>query len=192
RPLTELLAGATLSNPVFDRSGVLWVVDAEEGLGLVRPDGTRSNIRVSGLEPRARVRSATPSRDGTRAALVVQSGPRTSLLLGRIVRSGPGGEISIDEPIRIESRLTEVVDVGWSGADSVAVLGSIEAGSLEVFDIDLARGSVAALGAPEAPVSIAAAPGLPMLVGGADGQVYEFTAGSWRSRVNGTAPAYPN
>jgi hypothetical protein len=84
------------------------------------------------------------------------------------------------------------VDIGWSDADSIAVLGSVEAGSLEVFDIDLARGSVAALGAPEAPVSIAAAPGLPMLVGGADGQVYELTGGTWRARTNGTSPAYPN
>ena len=192
RPLTELLTEGNLAHPVFDRSGVLWVVDAEEGLILVRPDGTLASIRVSGLEPRARIRSATPSRDGTRAALVVQSGPRTSLLLGRIVRSGPGGEITIDDPIRVESKLTEVVDVGWSGADSIAVLGSVEAGFLEVFDIDLARGSVTALGAPEAPVSIAAAPGLPMLVGGADGQVYELSAGTWRTRTNGTAPAYPN
>jgi hypothetical protein len=88
--MTELLSDGNLAHPVFDRSGALWVVDADEGLILVRPDGTRTSIRVSGLEPRARVRSATPSRDGTRAALVVQSGPRTSLLLGRIVRSGPG------------------------------------------------------------------------------------------------------
>jgi hypothetical protein len=190
--LTQLVAGASLSNPVFDRSGVLWVIDADEGLGLVRPDGTRATIRVTGLEGRTIIRSATPSRDGTRAALVVQSGPRTSLLLGRIVRSGPGGEISLDDPIRVESKLTEVIDVAWSGADSIAVLGSVEAGALEVFDIDLARGSVAALGSPEAPVSIAAAPGLPMLVGGADGQVYELNAGSWRSRANGTSPAYPN
>jgi hypothetical protein len=192
RPLTKLLSDANLANPVFDRSGALWVVDADEGLILVRPDSTRTSIRVSGLEPRARVRSATPSRDGTRAALVVQSGPRTSLFLGRIVRAGPGGEITIDDPIKVESKLTEVVDIGWSGADSIAVLGSVEAGSLEVFDIDLARGSVTALGAPEAPVSIAAAPGLLTLVGGADGQVYEATAGTWRVRTNGTSPAYPN
>ena len=192
RPLTELVAGASLSNPVFDRSGALWVIDADEGLSLVRPDGTRSSIKVTGLASKTVIRSATPSRDGTRAALVVQSGARTSLLIGRIVRSGPGGEISIDDPIRVESKLTEVVDVAWSGADSVAVLGSVEAGTLEVFDIDLARGSVSALGSPEAPVSIAAAPGLPMLVAGADGQIYELNAGSWRGRANGTSPTYPN
>lgn len=192
RPLTELVAGASLSNPVFDRSGVLWVIDADEGLSLVRPDGTRARIRVTDLASKILIRSATPSRDGTRAALVVQSGARTSLLIGRIVRSGPGGEISIDDPIRVESKLTEVVDVAWSGADSVAVLGSVEAGALEVFDIDLARGSVSALGSPEAPVSIAAAPGLPMLVAGADGQIYELNAGSWRGRANGTSPTYPN
>ena len=191
-PLTRLVPDSTLSSPVFDRSGEVWAIDSELGLVVVGLDGTVAPIRVIGLPTRSKVRLATPSRDGTRAALVVQRGARTSVVLGRIVRSTLGGSVTITGPIRVESKLTEVVDVGWSGADSIAVLGGIETGSLQVFDIDLARGSVSSLGAPEAPVSIAAAPGLPMLVGAADGEVYELAAGTWRSRANGTSPAYPN
>jgi hypothetical protein len=91
----------------------------------------------------------------------------------------------------VESRLAEVVDVAWSSADTLSVLGSESAGSLQVFDVDLARGSITPNGAPEAPVSVGAAPGLPTLVGAADGLVYELGAGSWAERVRGSAPTYP-
>ncbi len=191
-PMIKILAGASLSNPVFDRTGAVWVVDADSGLSVVGADAVLTQIPITDLPERTSVTMAVPSRDGTRVALVVRRGPRTSLLVGRVVRTSPSGQFAISLPIRVESRLTDVVDVGWSGADSIAVLGSVEAGTLQVFDVDLARGSVASLGAPEAPVSIAAAPGLPMLVGAADGRVYALSAGSWRDKANGTAPAYPN
>ena len=94
--------------------------------------------------------------------------------------------------MRIESRLVEVVDAAWSGADTLSVLGSESAGTLQVFDIDIARGSSSPAGAPIAPLTVGAAPGLPTLVGAADGLVYELTAGSWVERVRGSAPAYPD
>jgi hypothetical protein len=97
----------------------------------------------------------------------------------------------VDAPVRIESRLVEVVDAAWSGAETVSVLGSESAGTLQVFDVDIARGALTSNGAPEAPVSVGAAPGLPTLVGAADGLVYEFTAGAWVERVRGSSPTYP-
>jgi hypothetical protein len=134
----------------------------------------------------------SPSRDGTRAALIVRRGPRTELLLARVIRSSVSASgISLEAPVRVESRLAEVVDVAWSSADTLSVLGSESAGSLQVFDVDLARGSITPNGAPEAPVSVGAAPGLPTLVGAADGLVYELGAGSWAERVRGSAPTYP-
>ena len=93
--------------------------------------------------------------------------------------------------MRVESRLAEVSDVAWSGADTLSVIGSESAGSIQVFDVDLARGAVAPNGSPQAPVSVAAAPGRPTLVGAADGLVYESIAGTWTERVRGSAPTYP-
>ena len=134
-----------------------------------------------------------PSRDGTRVALLVESGPRTNVYLGRIVRTSSSARvgIAVQAPIRVESRLVEVVDVAWSSADSLAVLGSESAGALQVVEVNLGRGSLAPQGAPEGPVSLAAAPGLPTLVAAADGVVYDNTTGSWSSRVNATSPTYP-
>ncbi len=176
----------------FDGSSDVWVVDAEEGLIAVSPDGTSRSVSVEGITGRAQLRAAVPSRDGTRAALIIGRGPRTELLLARIDRStlSPAG-LRVEEPVRVESRLDEVVDVAWSGSDSLTVLGSESAGSLQVFEIGLARGATIPVGAPEAPVSVGAAPGLRSLVGSADGLVYQLDAATWSERVRGAAPTYP-
>jgi hypothetical protein len=115
------------------------------------------------------------------------------LLEARIVRPSPTGRVGIElqDPIRVESKLVEVLDVAWSSADSLAVLGSESAGAVQVYEVNIGRGSLVAQGAPENPVSLAAAPGLPTLAAGADGVVYDNTTGSWSGRVNATAPTYP-
>ncbi len=191
-PLIRIHEGPAPTGLAFDRSTSVWLVDPEQGLLSVAGDGASESITVSGLTRRTTLIAAIPSRDGTRAALVIRRGPRTGLLLGRIIRSAGGGtSIVINEPIRVESRLVEVVDAAWSGADTLSVLGSESAGALQVFDIDLARGVSTARGAPQSPTGVAAAPGLPTLVSAADGLVYEFSAGAWQERVRGMSPTYP-
>ncbi len=191
-PMIRIREPGSPTSVAFDRASSVWVVDADEGLVSVSGDGTSVPITVSGLSKRTTLIGASPSRDGTRALLVIRRGPRTGVLLARIIRTaGSSSRIRVDQPIRIESRLEEVVDAAWSGADSVSVLGSESAGTLQVFDVDLARGSTSSNGSPEAPLSVGAAPGLPTLVGAADGLVYEFSSGLWSERVRGSAPTYP-
>jgi hypothetical protein len=191
-PLIRIREAGAPTGLAFDRSATVWMVDPELGLISVAGDGSYEAIAVSGLPKRTALIAAVPSRDGTRAALIVRRGPRTGVLLARIIRSsGSAAGIVINAPVRIESRLVEVVDAAWSGADTLSVLGSESAGSLQVFDIDIARGSSTSRGTPEAPVTVAAAPGLPTLVGAADGLVYEFSTGAWRERLRGASPTYP-
>jgi hypothetical protein len=176
----------------FDGSTAAWVVDGEEGLLAVLPAALSRSITVDGIPGRPELRAVVPSRDGTRAALIVRRGPRTELLLARVIRSSLSASgITLEAPLRVESRLAEVTDVAWASADTLVVIGSESAGSLQVFEVDLARGSVSPAGAPEAPVSVAAAPGFPTLVGAADGLVYELSAGTWVERLRGSAPTYP-
>lgn len=180
------------SSLAYDGVDSVWVVDADEGLFAVSSAGLSSAIPVQGLTGRAVIQAVLPSRDGTRAAMIVRRGPRTELLLARVVRSPLSASgITIEAPVRVESRLAEVSDVAWSGADTLSVIGSESAGSIQVFDVDLARGAVAPNGSPQAPVSVAATPGRPTLVGAADGLVYESIAGTWTERVRGSAPTYP-
>jgi Lipoprotein LpqB beta-propeller domain/Sporulation and spore germination len=190
-PMIRIREPAEPTSLAFDGSSV-WVVDAKDGLLALSGDGGADPIAVSGLGKRAELLAAFPSRDGTRAALIIRRGPRTGILLARVIReTGSSARITIDAPVRIESRLVEVVDAAWSGSDTITVLGSESAGTLQAFDVDIARGTNSSLGSPEAPVSVGAAPGLPTLVGAADGLVYEATTGLWTGRVRGAAPTYP-
>ncbi|PHX61440.1 MAG: hypothetical protein CK552_00530 [Actinobacteria bacterium] len=191
-PLLALIRGEALSAPVFDANGNIWVVNALTGLTRVDRIGRRTEVEVATLPAESLLLSAVPSRDGTRCALIVQQGVRTTLYVGVIVRSTVGAPMAIADPIRVENRLTEAISVSWSGANSLMVLGSDGAQSLQVFDLNLARGSIIGIGAPEAPVMVAAAPGLPALVGAADGWIYEYVGSNWRKRTSGTSPAYPN
>ena len=185
-----------LPSPVslaYDGDVNVWAVDDAGTLALYSPSGRAFPIEVGGLSDSDVLTVAVPSRDGTRAALLVVSGQRSYVLLARVVRASATGRvgISVQEPIRVESRLVEAGDVAWSSADSLAVLGSESAGSLQVFEINVGRGSLTAQGAPEGPLSVAAAPGLPTLVSAADGVVYDNTTGTWSGRVNATSPTYP-
>ncbi len=191
-PLLALIRDEALAAPVFDADGNIWVVNALTGLTRVDRIGRRAEVDVAGLPAESSLLAAVPSRDGTRCALIVQQGVRTALYVGVIVRSNVGAPMTIADPIRVETRLTEAISVGWAGANSLLVIGSDGAESLQVFDLSLARGSIVGIGAPEAPVMVATAPGLPALVGAADGWIYEYVGSNWRKRTSGTSPAYPN
>lgn len=191
-PLLALTRGEALAAPVFDADGNIWVVNALTGLTRVDRIGRRAEVDVAGLPAESSLLAAVPSRDGTRCALIVQQGVRTTLYVSVIVRSNVGAPMAIADPIRVETRLTEAISVGWAGANSLLVIGSDGAESLQVFDLNLARGSIIGIGAPEAPVMVATAPGLPALVGAADGWIYEYVGSNWRKRTSGTSPVYPN
>jgi hypothetical protein len=147
-----------------------------------------------GLSEESEVLAAYPSRDGTRAALIVRTEARSTVKVGRILRPGPTADTSIviSAPIRVESRLTEALDIAWAGANTLLVLGGEGAGNLQVFEVDLARGVVRTQGAPELPSAIAAAPGLPNLTVNSDGVVFELDTGGWTPRAPGLAVTYPN
>ena len=191
--LVEFTAAVDTTTVAFDGDANTWIVDGSGSVSVYSPSGQGFPITVQGIDEGATLKAAVPSRDGTRVALLVQSGPRTNVYLARIVRTSSSARvgISVQAPIRVESRLVEVVDVAWSSADSLAVLGSESAGALQVVEVTLGRGSISSQGAPEGPVSLAAAPGLPTLVAAADGVVYDNTTGSWSRRVNATSPTYP-
>jgi hypothetical protein len=178
----------------FDGSRALWAVLPDAGLAAILADGSRSPVLVLGLASREQLLAAYPSRDGTRVAMIVRGESGTFLRLGRILRTVPGSatDVVISAPIRVESRLTEVLDVAWAGPNSLLVLGSEGAGLVQVFEVEIARGLVRPKSSPELPAAIAAAPGLPNLAVNTEGVVFEFDAGTWVSRTTGTSITYPN
>ncbi len=193
-PRARITLSGAPSAPAFGPNGSLWIVVAGKGLTAVDERGVVAPITVQGLPKRSFILAAVPSRDGTRAALIVRTGARTRLLLARITSSGPAAttDLTVSEPIGVEKLLTEVVDVAWADSDALLVLGSAGGAELQAFSVSLSDGSVDDQGAVAGATSIAAAPGQPSLMGTSEGKIYEALGGAWLNRTSGVAPTYPN
>ena len=188
-PLVEASVDPGQSRPSFGRGDDAWVVGPDGTLQRVDPDGNAIVVPVDGLSPRAQLESIAISRDGTRAALTIRRGPRTFVMLSIItVREGA---LRIESPVRVDNRLTTVSDVAWADDNRLVALGVDGAGAPGVFEIDISRWQVRALGAPQGAVRVAAAPGSPILLATADQLIWSYTSGPWRLGPQGSSPAYP-
>lgn len=185
----EIVPEPGQSRPTYGGRSQPWFVGSDGVIRRINDEGVPAEVAIEGLSSRNVVESIAMSRDGTRAALVTRRGPRAVLLLAVVVPR-EGGYI-LSSPVRVESRLNEFIDVVWGGTDRLVALAAEGAGAQQVYEIDLARSSVRSLGAPESPIRIAAAPGLPILVGTGDGVVMSGTGSTWEVVSTGGSPAYP-
>jgi hypothetical protein len=188
-----LLTGTEAQSIAFDGRTNAWIVNEKGVVQTLSSTGETFDIEIDGLEEGAFVQAVVPSRDSTRAAIIVSTETGSVLLIARVDRPSPANatQIRLEKPIRVESKLSSVVGLAWSSANTIAVIGSETAGTLQVYEINLGRGDIQAQGSPTDPVSIAAAPGLATLVTSADGSIYENSTGTWIGRISGTATAYP-
>ncbi len=182
--------GNELSRPSWDRSGAIWVVDRGVGLVVVQ-GGKATRLRVGALPAGvtdADLLSAAVSRDGTRLALLVRRGTRVEPMIARIERFGD--TVRVMAPRRTESIITEAIDLAWEDADTLAVLGTSGASSLEVLQLDVGSPHLRRFGAPEGSVTLAAAPGRPLLVGTGK-SVFRNTGSTWTRVGDAQYPVYP-
>ncbi len=191
-PVRARLTGTRLTAPSWDPFGTVWVADADGAgstLWTVRPgDGDPIQVRAPALAAK-QVISLRVARDGVRIALVVQdrTGAR-QLMVARIQRDG---EVLVDGLRRVESTLVDVIDVAWVDADRMAVVGQEPNGVLQPLivepdgEVNRAAGSLSGL------LTIAAAPGRPLLAGTDDGTLWADTDVGWEEVGRGRDPAYP-
>ena len=177
------------SRPTFGGDGQPWFVGSDGIVRRLTEDGVATSVPVEGLAPRTTIQSIALSRDGTKAALVTRRGARATLLLAVVTPREAG--ISLSSPVRVESRLSDFVDVAWSDADRLVTIAAEGAEDRQVYEIDLKRSSVRGLGAPAEPIRLAAGPGLPILVGTAEGVVVSGSGSNWQVIATGSNPAYP-
>jgi hypothetical protein len=182
-------AGPGQSRPTFGRDLQPWFVSSDGVVRRLGDDGVATAVSVEGLPVRSTIQSIALSRDGTKAALVTRRGPRASLLLAVVTPRETG--VSLTSPVRVESRLSDFLDVAWSDADRLVTIAAEGAENRQVYEIDLKRSSVRGLGAPAQPLRVAAAPGLPILVGTGEGVVKSGSGSSWQVISTGSNPAYP-
>jgi hypothetical protein len=183
-------SGAELSRPSWDATGAIWVVDRGRGLVLVR-GGAATYVVVSGLPAGVRdsdLLSVAISRDGTRAGLLVRRGTRVEPMVARVERNADA--VRVSDPIRVESVLTDAVDLSWSDSATLAVLGTSGAGSLQVAYIAVGTARVSTVAVPDGAVSIATAPAMSTLIA-AGGALYRSVGNTWTSVGSAVDPVYP-
>ena len=190
QPAIKRYTGSELSRPSWDLSGGLWLVDRGKGLVLLKA-GVASAISVSGLPPGVKdadLLSVAISRDGTRAGLLVRRGTRVEPMVARVERSGD--LVRVGDPIRVESILTDAIDLAWSDSGTLAVLGATGAASLQVAYIAVGTARVGSVSVPDGAVTIATAPDADTLIG-AGGSLYRSVGNTWTSVGAAFDPAYP-
>lgn len=114
------------------------------------------------------------SRDGARVALVFGDGDAAELHVGTVTPSGDGLRVSAVTPVA--PSLGAVTDVAWQDGTTLMVLASSAAvrGSILLWRVTVdgstPPGLVQRPNLGDAPVSIAAAPGRPLVLGATDDQ----------------------
>ncbi|MEI7778713.1 MAG: LpqB family beta-propeller domain-containing protein [Actinomycetes bacterium] len=192
----RLINESVMARPSFDRFGGLWWVS----LGRLRylSDAAPLEPKIAGTQrpvtiailglAKVSLVSIAVARDGIRAAVIVQTASGNQLLFGRVSNNGGLLLDGLRRGIAID---LDVAATAWADADHVVVLGSVADGEPQAYLVDVAHGASQPLGAPSSPMSIAALSGQPILIGAADGLVYQSIGGAWTATGSGSNPTYP-
>lgn len=183
--------GVDVAAPSWDRAGRLWIVDRRpEGSRIVVVDESGRRIRLEAPELAGKdVRGLRVARDGTRLAAIVVENGRTQLVAGRIRNEGA---LLVDGVRRIAPQLGSVSSIAWSDTTTVVVLGQSSAGVTQPWELSVDGSSREAVVDASVPRSIAAAPGQPLVVSDAQGELWQRSPEyRWVPRDAGIAPAYP-
>jgi hypothetical protein len=185
--------GDDLSRPTWDGtgSGSVWVADPGKGLVHVTDDGVEV-VPVS-FSPKGftdtGIVAAAMSRDATRLALLVRRGALIEPWVARVERNA--GAVIVSTPVRIDGQISDALDLAWADADTLAVLGTSGASSLEVVEIGVGSPSVRHVSAPDTDITqVAAAPGRVTLVGEPTA-VWRQSAPVWARMADLSSPVYP-
>ncbi|MFI0357246.1 LpqB family beta-propeller domain-containing protein [Actinomadura sp. 9N407] len=160
--------GSRFTAPSWDRDGRLWTVESsgDKSWLWVRERRGRAPVRVEhwGLAGRE-VLAFRVSRDGVRAAAIVNMDGRAQVQIGRIVRRD-GTDVGSFLPV--SSELGGAIDLAWRDYGTLAVLGRKNLDSqILAYLVPVSGGAISSLGvgALGQPQSIAAAPHEPVLIG---------------------------
>lgn len=192
REARTVYTGTDVLKPAWDVFGEMWLVDRARGGARVSvvQDGEPTEVPAPGLAGEDVV-AFVMSRDGTRLVAVVRGRSGDHLVTARVVR-GQGGRVqsltgAVELPLA-QGGVDEIRDLAWRSPSSLAVLTGPTPESSQVL-LALVDGSTAAVDVErtaeifrrraERLVS-SPSPGTPILVGTAQGVLYELGSdGQW-------------
>jgi WD40 repeat protein len=161
------LKGGKFSTPSWDTRGNVWAVESNSrGSRLWEIEGGTKTLNVDGwtLAPYP-VKALRISRDGSRAAAIVQMGKWSQIQLGRVDRAPTHG-LQAEGFIPISSDLQGAIDLTWRDADHLAVIGGTASNpSPLLYDVPVSGAAIQPMVGPGSDMkAIAAFPGAPLLV----------------------------
>ena len=185
--------GGELSRPTWDASGdgTVWVADPGKGLVHITDQNAVLTPVLSAphVFSDAGIVAVAMSRDGTRLAMLVRRGPFIEPWVARVERNP--GSVTVSSPRRVEGQISDALDLAWADSDTLAVLGTSGASSLEVVEIGVGSPGLRHLTPPDVAVTtLAAAPGR-LTLAGEPAAVWRQTPPVWTKIPDVTQPVYP-
>ncbi|GAB2871975.1 LpqB family beta-propeller domain-containing protein [Actinoallomurus bryophytorum] len=164
--LKAKLKDGRFSTPSWDTRGNVWAVESnskESRLWEIAGGTKKVSIDNWTLAPHP-VKALRISRDGTRAAAIVQMGKVAEVQLGRVDRA-PSGGLQAEGFIAISSE-EGAIDLAWRDADHLAVVGVTPGNPSPVlYDVPVSGAAIQPLVGPGGDMkAVAAYPGAPLLV----------------------------
>ena len=185
----ELVAqGEQISKPTWDRDGSIYFSDFGSGVREVANDGSLREVLVdvSALGTNDQVKQVAVSSDGVRVAVVLSDGIQDVIAVGAIFKAE--SETRIIGLHRIERSIVTIRDIAWSSPTSIAVLGTDESKSEQLFDISLLDGKSKLFSTPIGAQQISVDGTRKIFVSAVDGTnqlVYQQSFGSWTQVTTG-------
>ncbi|MCZ4118763.1 LpqB family beta-propeller domain-containing protein [Streptomyces sp. H39-S7] len=199
---TAHAANDGLSAPSWDGYGNLWVADRDGSrsrlLMLRDGAGDAGEVVVPDLGD-ARIQSLRVAADGTRIAMLVKKGNRTSLKLGRIERGGTAEVpvITVTALKGVTPQLEDVTAASWAGGSRLLVVGTESGGlqQIQYMNTDGSLPSTSALPGISDAASVAASEDQTKpLLAAYKGGIYRLLAqdANWKQvAAKGIGPVYP-
>ncbi|MFV0286557.1 MAG: LpqB family beta-propeller domain-containing protein [Demequina sp.] len=181
-----VIEGSNLLPPSYDRYGDLWTVERAGGPLLVdMGQGEPLSLGDTWLTGRS-VLSLAASRDGSRIAVLSKAGGQASLEVAAIVRDAEGVPTGIGEPLGVGAGIGSGVDIAWTDALTVAVLGEPVDGTASPLWLASVGGFTTALVTLRNANTVTARSGeSSLVVVGEDGTVEERAGTSWATVLEG-------
>jgi len=140
-PYSVAIDATDLARPTWDLAGRLWLLDRADGRARVWvANGPRARqVRVPGVTGR-RVSRFLVSRDGSRLVAVVRADQRDTVVVSRVRYADSGRALGATRATSlVPSGVTpgQVLDIGWDGPASVAVLSVLARGYSQVAAVSV-------------------------------------------------------
>ncbi|MBA3368341.1 MAG: GerMN domain-containing protein [Geodermatophilaceae bacterium] len=197
--LAEVLPGSRLTAPTWSPvAEEVWTVLNGSDVFRIPTGAAGQPVPAPELAGTGAVRAFHLSRDGARAALIIETAAGPALFIARVERTQD--TVTVRSPVAIAPSLSGVRDVSWTSAGSLIVL-AIEPGGDQIvpYTIGVDGWGITELttdGLPGEPDAVAAAPNRALVSAG--GTVWQFTLEVWavlirgQAPLPGTAPFYPS